>query len=230
MNSIFHNRLILVTGASRNIGYQLALQLAQQGARIIATARTVGGLEALDDAITSIQNPAATPPVLAPFDLNDGAMIDALGASLYQRFGKLDGLILNAGTLGGGLTPLSHIAPDTWHDALNINLTANYRLIRSLEPLLKQADKPFILAVTDHKPHAFWGHYHASKAALQALLTCYAEEQPDMVIDNFTPEPTQSKLRQQAFPGEDKTNLQPADITAQQIIAHLNSQLVKTLS
>ena len=224
MNSIFHNRLILVTGASRNIGYHLALQLAQQGARIIATARTIGGLEALDDAITAI--PDAIPPVLAPFDLNDGAMIDALGASLYQRFGKLDGLILNAGTLGGSLTPLSHIAPDTWHDTLNLNLTANYRLIRSLEPLLKQTDKALLLALTDHKPHAFWGHYHASKAALQALLTCYAEEQPDMIIGHFTPEPTQSKLRQQAFPGEDKSNLQSASATATQIIEHMQKILL----
>ena len=217
--AVFSDKTILVTGASRNIGFYCAKLLATQGAQIIATARTVGGLEALDDAVTEI---GGKKPVLVPLDLNDGAKIDALGASIFERFGKLDGMILNAGIIGGALTPLAHISPDNFQTTLNINLTANYRLIRSLEMPLKQSDKSAILAIIDKKPQPFWGHYHAAKAGLIGLLECYQQEMANtsLRVDVFQPSPTATRLRKTAFPGEDANNLQQPAQSAEQIIAH----------
>ncbi|MCH9844086.1 MAG: SDR family NAD(P)-dependent oxidoreductase [Alphaproteobacteria bacterium] len=217
--SIFTDKIILVTGASRNIGYHCAKKLAAQGAQIIATARTIGGLEKLDDEICANNGKK---PVLVPFDLNDFDKIDALGASLFQRFGKLDGLIMNAGILGGTLTPVAHIQPEKWQETLNVNLTANYRLLRSLELLLKQSEKSAVLAVVDDKPHPFWAQYQVSKAGLIALMECYSQEMKKSTINigTFCPSATSSKLRKTAFPGEDTAQLQTPEQTADKIIKH----------
>ncbi len=225
--SVFADKIILVTGASRNIGFHCAKLLAKQGAQIIATARTIGGLETLDDEITA---DGGIKPVLVPFDLNDFATIDTLGASLFQRFGRLDGLLMNAGTLGGGLAPIAHIAPEKWQETLNINLTANYRLLRSLELLLKQSNKSAILAITDSKPNAFWGHYHVAKAGMIALLECYQQEMAhsNIRIGTFQAKATATKLRKAAFPGENVTELLTAEQTAQEIIAHLKTLFEKS--
>ena len=168
----------------------------------------------------------AKKPVLVPFDLNNFDKIDALGASLFQRFGKLDGLIMNAGILGGTLTPVAHIKPEQWQETLNVNLTANYRLLRSLELLLKQADaRSAILAVIDDKLRPFWGQYQVSKAGLIALLECYQQEmkKSNITISTFCPNATKSKLRKTAFPGEDEAKLQTPEQTADAIISHFES-------
>src|ERR1043166_4440397 len=160
-------RIVLVTGASRGIGRAAAVALAKDGAHVVLVARTVGGLEEADDEVRKAGGSAT----LVPLDLKDFAAIDRLGASLFERWGRLDGLFANAGALGV-LTPLAHLDPKVWQDALDVNVTANWRLIRSLDPLLKKSQAGRALFVSSGAARNFrpyWVAYGVTKAALEAI-------------------------------------------------------------
>jgi NAD(P)-dependent dehydrogenase (short-subunit alcohol dehydrogenase family) len=212
------NRVAVVTGASRGLGRAIALKLAAEGAHIVATARTQGGLEELDDEIRNIGGTAT----LVPADIKDFAAIDRLGAAIFERWKKLDILIGNAGVLGK-LTPLGHLDPKIFDDAMAVNLTANYRLVRSLDPLLRASDAGravFITSGLAHKCLAYWGAYSISKAALEALVKTYAAENESTAIraNCFSPGPTRTKMRATAMPGEDPDTLPSAEEVAAQVI------------
>jgi NAD(P)-dependent dehydrogenase (short-subunit alcohol dehydrogenase family) len=212
-------RLALVTGASRGIGYAVALGLAKAGAHVIALARTQGGLEALDDEIFAATGERAT---LVPGDVTDGDALDRLGAAIYERWGKLDILVANAGE-PGVVTPLAHMDPKVFDKAVAVNLTANFRLIRSLDPLLRKAEAPRALFVTSRigeAPRAFFGAYAASKAGLDALITTYADEMEKynlraVLVD---PGPMRTKMRAAAFPGENPETLTPPEAIVPMIV------------
>jgi NAD(P)-dependent dehydrogenase (short-subunit alcohol dehydrogenase family) len=201
-------RLALVTGASRGIGAAVAKAFAREGAHIIATARTQGGLEELDDAIRGMGCEAAT---LLPADLTEFDLIDRLGAAIYERFGRLDILVGNAGILGP-LSPVAHIDPPDWDRVLAINLTANYRLIRSMEPLLRLSPAGRAIFATsgaaDGK-HAYWGSYAVSKGALEVLVSTWAAEMENTTVraNLINPGGTRTRMRAEAFPGEDPKTL-----------------------
>jgi len=206
-------RVAVVTGASRGIGHAASLALAASGAHVVAVARTVGGLEELDDAIREAGGSAT----LAPFDLKDVDAIDRLGAAIHERWGKLDILVANAGILGP-LSPLGHIDPKAFDDVMAVNVTANWRLIRSLDPLLQSSDAGRALFVSSgaaHKTMAYWGPYSISKAALQALAMTYAAEtqRTHLRVNIVNPGPLRTRMRAEAMPGEDpKTLRTPEDL------------------
>ena len=209
-------RIALITGASRGIGRAVAQRFAQEGAQLILLARTIGALEELDDEIRAT---GGTPPVLVPHDLRKQDELDQLGASLNQRFGKLDILVGNAGELGG-LSPVGHIAPKTWDQVIAINLSANYRLIRSLDPLLRMSDAGraiFVTAEAGHLPQAYWGAYATAKAGLEMLVRCYAAELAKTRVraNLVCPPPSPTNLRAKAFPGEDRGQLKPPEALTQ---------------
>jgi len=210
------DRIALVVGASRGIGYESALALAKAGAHVIATARTQGGLEELDDAIYAATGQHAT---LIPFDLVDGGGIDRMGGALYERFGKLDIWVQAAATMGAeGLTPVSNADPRGFAKVEKTNFTAVYRLIRSLEPLLKASDAARVIHLTTSVatvPRAFWGAYAATKAGAEALMKCWADEIESMPIRVAILDPgrMRTQLRAQAYPGEDpEQNIHPSAI------------------
>ncbi len=204
-------RLALVTGASRGIGAAVARRFAAEGAHVIALARTVGGLEELDDAIRG-HGAAAT---LVPLDLREPDKIDALGASLYQRFGKLDVLVGNAGILGS-LSPMGHFEPKVWDEVMAVNLTANWRLIRSLDPLLRLSEAGcaiFTTCAAAREPTPYWGAYAASKAALETMVKIYAGEvtKTKLKVNLVDPGIVRTKLRAHGFPNEDRSALKSPD-------------------
>ena len=206
------DRIALVTGASRGIGYELALGLARAGAHVIATARTQAGLEELDDAVHAATGARAT---LVPLDLEDGDGLDRLGAALYERFGRLDILVSNAGDLGL-LTPLAHLDPKVWERALAVNATATYRVIRAMDPLLRRAEAAravFLTTGAATAPRAFWGAYAATKAAMESLVQVYADEVDATPIrcTLLSPGPLRTRMRMSAFPGEDPADLTPPE-------------------
>ena len=209
------NRIALVTGASRGIGYHAAKAFAAAGAHVIALARTTGGLEEVDDEIREISDEAAT---LVPLDLTDFDAIDRLGASIFERFKRLDVLVGNAGQLGT-LSPLGHIEPKTWDRVLAVNTTANWRLIRSMDPLLKASDAGralFVTSAVGREPRAYWGIYAVSKAALEMTALIYAAEvaKTNVRVNLINPGPTRTAMRAEAFPGEDPETLKtPESIT-----------------
>jgi NAD(P)-dependent dehydrogenase (short-subunit alcohol dehydrogenase family) len=210
------DRIALVVGASRGIGYESALALAKAGAHVIATARTQGGLEELDDAIFAATGKHAT---LIPFDLVDGGAIDRLGGAIFERFGRLDVWVQAAATMGAeGLTPVSHADPRGFAKVEKTNFTSVYRLIRSLEPLLKASDAGRVIHVTTSvasAPKAFWGAYAATKAGAEALMKCWADEIESMPIRVSIVDPgrMRTQLRAQAYPGEDpETVVHPSAI------------------
>jgi len=212
-------RIALVTGASRGIGFAAALGLAKAGAHVIAAARTQAGLEELDDAIRAEGRPGAT---LTPLDLRNGDDIDRLGGVLFQRFGRLDVLVSAAGDLGL-ITPVAHLEPKTWDRAVAVNLTANYRLIRAMDPLLRQSSAGRALFLTSGAVGAkrpFWGAYAATKAALEALVAAYSEETAHTGVRCvlLNPGPMRTRMRAQAFPGEDPSDLPPPDALAPLIV------------
>lgn len=215
-------RIALVTGASRGIGRAAALGLAEAGAHVVAVARTVGALEELDDEIKAKGN-AAT---LVPLDLTDYAGIDRLGATIYERWGKLDILLGNAGLLGA-ITPLSHLEPKVFDAVMAVNVTANWRLIRSLDPLLRQSDAGRALFVTSGITKVYlpyWGVYATSKAALEALVRTYAAELrvSDAKANLFNPGPLRTHMRAQAAPGEDPMRLLPPAAAVPDIVRMLS--------
>ncbi len=206
-------RLALVTGASRGIGRAVALELAKQGAHVVITARTVGGLEELDDEIRAAGGKAT----LLPLDLRDGSKIDQLGPTLFQRWGKLDILIGCAGILGP-LSPLPHVTEDAWSSVLDINLSANWRLLRTLDPLLKRSEAGRAVFVTSGAAsgkYAYWGPYAVSKAALDTLVKTYALEIASTPVkaNLVNPGGVRTQMRAKAFPGEDPNTLPtPEDV------------------
>lgn len=207
------SRIALVTGASRGIGYATALALARQGAHIVATARTVGGLEELDDAIKQ----AGSSATLVPLNLTDFDGIARLGAALNERHGKLDILVGNAG-MPGPSSPLGHVPVKNWQDTLALNVTANFQLIRCMEPLLRLSDAGravFITSSVAHKANAYLGPHAASKAALDTLARVWAHETATtaMRVNLFSPGPVRTKMRATVFPGEDPDTLDtPAQV------------------
>lgn len=209
------DRIAVVTGASRGIGRAVAERFAAEGATVVAVARTQGALEELDDAITASGGPA---PVLVPLDLRDFDALDRLGGSLFERYQKLDILVGNAGALGQ-LSPMSHIQPDTWSEVMDINVTANYRLIRSFDPLLRQSDAGRAIFTTSgvaRSPFAYFGAYAASKAALEHMVKVWAAElhKTSIKANLLDPGVVRTRMRAQAFPGEDPNqHPEPAAIT-----------------
>lgn len=208
-------RIALVTGASRGIGAAVAKRFAAEGAHVILTARTVGGLEEVDDAILKATGRNAT---LVPFDLRDYDKIDQLGFSIYERFGKLDILVSNAGALEA-LGPIAQYDPKLWSRVMDLNVTANYRLIRSLDRLLRTSESGraiFVTSAAAKAPYPYWSPYGASKAALEMIVKTYAMEiaASPLRVNLIDPGVVATKLRTQAFPGEDsKTIAQPDEIT-----------------
>lgn len=221
-------RIALVTGASRGIGYFTALELAKAGAHVIACARTVGGLEELDDAIRA-EGGSAT---LVPFDLADMNAIDGLGASIFERWGKLDILVANAGVLGV-ISPVGHIEAKVFEKVMTINVTATWRLIRSVEPLLVRSDAGRALILSSgaaHKCRPFWGPYSVSKAAVEALARTWAAETQSSAlrINSIDPGATRTAMRAQAMPGEDPETVPlPSDV-AKAILPLASPELKET--
>ncbi len=200
-------KVVLVTGASRGIGYAAAREAARRGAHVIAVARTVGGLEELDDEIQDLGSSAT----LVPLDLKDGDAIDRLGAAIFERWGALDGLIANAGMLGT-LSPLPHIAPEEFETVFNVNVTANFRLLRSMDLLLRQADAGRVVFVSSSSARSgrpYWGLYAATKAALNAMVKSYAGEMAISKVRTnvFFPGAVRTAMRAKAMPGEDPLTL-----------------------
>jgi NAD(P)-dependent dehydrogenase (short-subunit alcohol dehydrogenase family) len=212
-------RIALVTGASRGIGRAVALALAREGAHVVITARTVGALEELDDEIQSFGGSAT----ILQLDLRRLEKIDQLGPTLYQRWGKLDILIGN-GAILGPLTPIAHITDHAWTDVMTVNLAANHRLIRTLDPLLQRSDAGRVVVVTSgaaERATAYWGLYAASKAALETLVQTYAAEVSTTPVraNLINPGATATAMRAKAFPGEDARTLPTPDDVAPLFIA-----------
>ncbi|MCW2237103.1 SDR family NAD(P)-dependent oxidoreductase [Azospirillum canadense] len=213
--SRLNGRIALITGASRGIGAAVAKRFAAEGAHVILTARTVGGLEETDEAIYKATGRHAT---LAPLDLRQFDKIDQLlGYSIFERFGKLDILVGNAGVLEA-LGPVAHYDPKLWERVMDVNVTANYRLIRSFDRLLRASDAGRAIFVTSgaaSAPYPYWSPYGASKAALEMMVKTYAMEiaSSNLRVNLIDPGIVATKLRMQAFPGEDQTKLtQPDDV------------------
>jgi NAD(P)-dependent dehydrogenase (short-subunit alcohol dehydrogenase family) len=209
-------RIALVSGATRGIGQAIALALARAGAHVIAVGRTQGALEALDDQIKA--QGSSEGATLVPLDLTDGDGIDRLGAAVYERWGRLDILVGAAGQLGL-TTPVPHLDPKVWEQVMAVNLTANYRLLRSMDLLLRRSESARVVMLTSGaaaRPRAFWGVYAASKAGLEALMAVYADEveHTPIKVAVVNPGPMRTKMRAQAFPGEDPMTLPaPEEIT-----------------
>ena len=204
-------RLALVTGATRGIGRAVACAFAREGAHLILVGRTSGALEEVDDEIQGLGGTAT----LLTLNLKHQDKIDALGPTIYQRWEKLDILVGNAGILGP-LSPLGHVTADAWAEVMEINLTANWRLIRTLDPLLRRSDAGraiFVSSGAAANPRAYWGPYAASKAGLEALVKVYADEMANtpVRVNLVNPGPTRTGMRAKAFPGEDPASLKPPE-------------------
>jgi NAD(P)-dependent dehydrogenase (short-subunit alcohol dehydrogenase family) len=209
----FTGRIVLITGASRGIGRAVAAGFAREGAHVILLARTVGALEELDDEIRALGGTAT----LVTMDLRQGDKVDQLGPSIYQRWNRLDVLVGNAGVLGP-LSPLPHITSDAFTEVIDINLTANWRLMRSLEPLLRRSDAGraiFVSSGAAKSNSAYWGPYSAAKAGMEALARTWAAElaSTPVRVNIINPGPIRTGMRAKAFPGEDPMTLKtPEDI------------------
>ncbi|HKH34373.1 MAG TPA: SDR family NAD(P)-dependent oxidoreductase [Beijerinckiaceae bacterium] len=217
MDKPLADRLAVVTGASRGIGRAAAIAFAKAGAHVVAIARTQGGLEELDDEIRA----AGSPATLVPLDLKDYEAIDRLGGAINERWGKLDILLGNAGLLGE-IAPLTHVDQPVWDAVMAVNVTANWRLIRSLDPLLQKSDAGravFLTSGAAHRCLAYWGPYSVSKAALEALVRTYAAETATTPIRVMmvNPGPLRTRMRTAAMPGEDPETLR----TPEELAPHL---------
>lgn len=213
-------RIAVITGASRGIGAAVAVKFAAEGAHPVLIARTVGGLEEVDDRIRATGHPGAT---LVPLDLAKTADIDGLAAPLLQKYGRVDLLVANAAMLGR-ITPLAHYPPDEWEQVFALNVHANWRLIRALDPLLRAAPAGRAMFVTSgitQRDAAYWGAYAASKTALEALVRTYAAEtrQTNLRVNLINPGPTRTKMRAAAFPGEDPATLPAPEAVAEAFLA-----------
>lgn len=212
------DKIALVTGATRGIGAATALRLAKAGAHVVAVGRTEGGLEELDDAVKAVGGSAT----LVPLDLKDGEGIDRLGGALFERYGRLDVLVANAGVLGP-LSPLGHVFPKDWDTAVAVNLTANWRCVRSFDPLLRLAPAGRAVVVTSGAAHggkAYWGAYAITKAGLEMMARTWAAEAVTsaLKVNLFNPGPIRTRMRASAFPGEDPMTLPPPEAAAEAIL------------
>jgi NAD(P)-dependent dehydrogenase (short-subunit alcohol dehydrogenase family) len=218
-------RVALVTGASRGIGRAAAAALAGAGVHVIALARTQGALEELDDEIRALRPGEQNPATLVPADLRDFAAIDRLGGLIFERWRRLDAFVGNAGALGP-ITPLHHVEPRQWEDTIALNLTANWRLIRALDPLLRASPSGRVALLSSGAGHradlrAYWGPYAVSKAALDALVRIYAAETvntSNIRVMAVNPGPLRTAMRAQAMPGEDPTALRTPEQLAPKIV------------
>ncbi len=215
MNKPLSGRIALVTGASRGIGYHIAKELGLAGAHVIAVARTQGGLEDLDDEVRA----AGGETTLVPLDLADMAGIDRLGGVIHERWGKLDIMVANAAMLGS-ISPIGHVEAKVFDKLMTLNVTSTWRLIRSLDPLLRQSDAGRALLLSSsvaHSARAYWGPYAASKAAVETLARSWAEEnlQTRLKVNSVDPGATRTAMRAQAAPGEDPMSLpHPSEVGA----------------
>ena len=215
-------RVAVVTGASRGIGRAVALELARAGAHVVALARTQGALEELDDAIRA----AGSSATLVPCDITDYPALDRLGAAIHARWGKLDVLVGNAGVLGP-LTPLAHLDPKQWDTVVAVNVTANLRLIRSLDLPLRSSDAGRVVLMTSGAAHraemkAYWGPYAISKGAVDSIVRTYAAETESLTpirVMAVNPGPIRTMMRKQAMPGEDPATLATPEQVAPKIVA-----------
>ena len=221
-------RVALVTGASRGIGYFIAKELAAAGAHVIAVARTVGGLEELDDEVKQ----AGGQTTLVPLDLADMAGIDRLGGAIHERWGKLDVMVANAGVLGV-LGPIGHIEAKVFDKVMLLNVNAVWRLMRTTDPLLRLSDAGRAILMSSgaaHSARAFWGPYAASKAALEALARSWADETKNTAlrVNSVNPGATRTAMRAQAMPGEDPMTLQHPSEVAKKVVALASPDLTET--
>lgn len=205
-------RIALITGASRGIGAAVAKRFAQEGAHVVLVARSQSALERVDDVIQSAGHEPAT---LVPMDLTDYAQIDQLGGVIAERYGKLDILVGNAGMLGS-LSPVAMSRAKMWEQVMAVNCMANYRLIRSFDPLLRASDAGRAMFVTTrltNQAHAYWGAYATSKAALEMLVKTYAAEveKTNVRVNLIDPGAVRTEMRKEAFPGEDASTLPTPD-------------------
>jgi NAD(P)-dependent dehydrogenase (short-subunit alcohol dehydrogenase family) len=228
MTSNLSGRIAVVTGASRGIGRASAIALAKAGAHVILVARTVGGLEEADDEIQKAGGTAT----LVPMNLRDFDAIDRLGASIYERWGRLDAFLGNAGVLGT-LTPLAQLGPKVFQEVMEVNVTANWRLIRSLDPLLRQSDAGRVLFVSSgaaRKHTPYWGAYAVSKAALEMLALTYAAEcvTTGIKVNLLNPGPMRTAMRAKAMPGEDPKTLPSPDEIAPQVVEMLSPSFAQS--
>ena len=228
MTKALSGRVALITGASRGIGRASAIAMAKAGAHVILTARTVGGLEEADDEIRKVGGTAT----LVPMNLRDFDAIDRLGASIYERWGKLDALLGNAGVLGT-LTPLAQLGPKVFQEVMEVNVTANWRLIRSMDPLLRQSDAGRVLFVSSgaaRKHTPYWGAYAVSKAALEMLALTYAAEcvTSNVKVNLLNPGPMRTAMRAKAMPGEDPETLPSPDEIAPQVVEMLSPSFAQS--
>jgi NAD(P)-dependent dehydrogenase (short-subunit alcohol dehydrogenase family) len=213
MDKPLSNRIALVTGASRGIGAATALALAKAGAHVIAIARTTGGLEELDDQIRAAGGSAT----LVPLDMTDTGGISRLADALDKRYGRLDVMIGNAAIVGD-VSPLGHVQPKSWDNVLAINVSANWHLIRFLDPLLQKSEAGravFITSGAASNARAYRGPYSISKAALDVLARTYAAETATtkVRVNLFNPGPTRTRMRASVMPGEDPATLpKPAQV------------------
>ncbi|NBX67204.1 MAG: SDR family NAD(P)-dependent oxidoreductase [Proteobacteria bacterium] len=212
-------RVALVTGASRGIGFATSVALAQSGVHVVALARTVSGLETLDDAVKSAGGTAT----LLPYDLLKGDLIEGLGPLLFDKFGRLDVLVGNAAMLGG-LHPVAQTDPALWERVFALNVTANMRLIRTCDPLLRASDAGRAVFVTSGAAQSckpFWGAYAASKAALEALVKVYAAEvaHTSLKVNLLDPGRVRTAMRAHAYPGEDPMTLPAPDVVAKAVVS-----------
>jgi NAD(P)-dependent dehydrogenase (short-subunit alcohol dehydrogenase family) len=212
------DRIALITGASRGIGRAVAIAFAREGAHVLLLSRDLSALGQVDDEVRKVGGEAS----LIPLDLADGEKIDALGRSLYDRFGRLDIVVGNAAILGG-LRPLVHVPSELWQRVFAINVTANWRLIRTLDPLLRRSDAGRAIFVTSsvaRTTKAYWAPYSVSKAALAALATTYANETADSAIkvNIVDPGATATRMRAEAYPGEDQKTLRTPEEAAETFI------------
>lgn len=228
-------RVVLITGASRGVGRAAALAFARSGAHVVALARTQGALEELDDEMRALNPGEGAPATLAPLDLRDHAAIDRLGEAIHRRWGRLDALVGNAGILGV-LSPLHHVGPKEWDDVLAVNVTANFRLIRSLDPLLRRSPAGRVAFITSGVAsqadfRAYWGPYATSKAALDAIARTYAAETANtsnIRVMLINPGPLRTAMRAKAMPGEDPTTLRTPDELAPKIVEICSPEWTET--
>ncbi|PCI32693.1 MAG: oxidoreductase [Alphaproteobacteria bacterium] len=214
MTKKLDGKVALITGATRGIGAGVVLELAREGAHIIMVGRTTGALEEMDDAVREL----GAESTLVPLDLTDFDAIDRLGGHVASQWGKLDILIGNAGILGP-ISPLGHIPPKEWDKLMAINVTANYRLIRSFDPLLRAADAGraiFVTSTVAEDCRAYWGGYATTKAAVNCMVKTYALEvanTTNIKANIINPGPIRTSMRAAAMPGEDPEILDtPHDI------------------
>nr|WP_070958958.1 SDR family NAD(P)-dependent oxidoreductase [Hyphomonas sp. Mor2] len=221
-------RITLVTGASQGIGRAAALALAEAGHHVIGLARSKNALESLDDEIRA----SGGSMTLIPFDLKDAAAFEPLGHAIAEKFGRLDGVLANAGLLGT-IGPLQAGGERQFNEVIDVNLNANWRLIRVTDPLLRRSESPRAVFVTSGvvpRPRAFWGPYQASKAGLEALVYAWADEneQTSLRVNLFDPGATRTQMRADAMPGEDPMTLPSTQDVAQHIVPLLEESEART--